>query len=219
MRDEEAVDHVELGSASRPSMPHDPPVLDHELRLGSFGPFIATSPSSAAGETSSSVAAPSARASANAARIPHATARAALARTRPPPHGRMPPSAAPPSSSSRRGPLLELVRRRTTGPKRGVDLEQRSSGTPTSSAARVEVLRELPRAPLRGPPPPGAAASPPSLGGRPRRAFPSRAASSVTSSSGETRRRRDQIGSPRAEWIVDGTGRTSTVSNFIVVAP
>ena len=179
VRDEEAVDHVELGRGPAVHA-HDDAVLDHELGLRvvrsvqrdetelrqrrheQLAPELLRG---ARRETGGSAQTPTSLRSTYAAAA--SRTKAAVAAHPSPPAGR---------------PILELGRRRAARPKRRVDLEQLVVGHAGELGGPIEVVGELPAARRAGD-----LGLPASVAGVARTSaatsVPARAASSVTSSS------------------------------------
>ena len=198
VRDDEAVDDVEVGGGAAVHA-RDDAVLDDELRLGSFGPFAATSPSSGNGETSCSswrsrVARDAKRRLAIREQPSLGVRRRGLADERRRLRSIVSPRAARPTPRARRP-----SRAWAEAPcrHREADRRERRRARPHARGSR-----------RAGPAPPARATSACSrsvsgvarISSAPR--APARGASSVTSRERTSAGRRDEIGPPRAEGVV-----------------
>ena len=191
-------------AARRPSIATTRPSSTSRPGSGSFGPFIATSPSPGYGEIRSSRR--SSRCSRETEAVRPARAHrspAGRARHRP----RPPPARTRPRAARRTPPPAGLPRRRA--PPRSTDAggaRCRSRGS--SRSARRPARRRAPGCRRAGSvrprarPPTGGAASRASPGGPPASISPARTASSVISVEPESRRRAHEIGPARAERVV-----------------
>ena len=140
VRDDEAVDDVEVGRAAAVHA-RDDSVLDDELRLRIVRPVRRDEPELGQ-RRDELLEVEIARRARREAAATHR--RAVLApRTQPRPRGRTPPSSRPPCASSRGSPLLQLGGGGAARTQRRVDLEQQLVGDRSELRGALEALREL----------------------------------------------------------------------------
>ena len=145
MRDEEAVDHVEVGRSATVH-PHDDAVLDHELGLRIVrARSRRRARARRSGVTSSSRRSSFAAREANRADAPDSgsgTEEPSLDVRRAQPRGRRRAVSGAPTRRAV-APSLELLGRRAPGPQRRVDLEELVVGHASELGRALEVVREL----------------------------------------------------------------------------